>query len=175
MTQILEDAGIHQIELAKLLSLNQDEFFNPEVMDFRCILPHFNHEDDQLLNQSLLEERHFSTFQLTKETCLYKGQWNVETSKPHGSGFMVLRNGDVYEGNFVDGQPYGVCRKITPEYCLEAWFLGFDCKADVKLTFRDLSCFQGKLSFHQDTIKGTLTQPDGVEHTGMFKKFSCNK
>lgn len=41
MAHILEDAGIHSVDLYKLISLNQDEFFNQEIMDFKCVLPNF--------------------------------------------------------------------------------------------------------------------------------------
>lgn len=85
---------------------------------------------------------------------------------------MVLRNGEVVEGSFVDGSPFGFCRKTTGEYCLEGKFVGFDINADVKIMFPDQGVFVGKLSFHQDTMTGTLTYPNQVEHTGRFQKFT---
>jgi hypothetical protein len=88
---------------------------------------------------------------------LYKGQWHKETCKPHGKGIMVMRSGHLYEGYFRDGLPFGLGIKITHNYCLEGYFVGFENRADVKITFRDLSVFIGKLSFHEDVQTGTLS------------------
>jgi hypothetical protein len=79
---------------------------------------------------------------------------------------MILRNGHIYEGNFKDGLPFGAGRKITQDNCLNGYFVGFENRADVTITFRDLSVFSGKLSLHDDIQTGTLIQPDQVEHTG---------
>ena len=82
---------------------------------------------------------------MPKEKCLFKGQWNKETAKPHGRGYMVLRSGDIIEGYFKDGQPFGNGRKITEECCINGFFVGFEMRADVTITFKDLSVFEGHL------------------------------
>ena len=43
---MLEDAGVFQIDLARLISMNQEDFFSNDVMNFKCILPTHKYEDD---------------------------------------------------------------------------------------------------------------------------------
>jgi hypothetical protein len=44
------------------------------------------------------------------EAYLYKGEVHKQTNLPHGRGILVMKYGDIYEGHFKDGQPFGKCR-----------------------------------------------------------------
>jgi len=52
-------------------------------------------------------------FDTRKSGAQYRGQINMETSKPDGMGFKVYPNNSIFEGFFEEGQINGMGRGIT--------------------------------------------------------------
>ena len=126
----------------------------------------------------------------------YSGNW--ENSKLHGYGTYTFANGATYIGNFVDGKYHGQGiytepgkRKYSGSWVYGQW-TGFgvlewfptDTKyegnfqngqlTEAKITYKNGSIYEGKVSNLVPNGSGILTYPDGSTKTGNWSNNTCN-
>ena len=176
LQQALESANLKQIDFFESLLFSDQEFFNQEINEYRATLPAFDFsglfQDQNLMRNS----DQFTPYAgIPDHDCFYKGQWSTTNNKPHGEGTLITRAGWIYEGCFIDGSLSGAGRLITNNCYIKANFEGLNTTGTVQIVFRDNCHFEGTIRSDQGIMVGTLTQTDGVEHSGQFKQFSMQK
>lgn len=81
-----------------------------------------------------------------------------------------MKYGDIYEGHFKDGQPFGKCRWYQ-SVVYEGVFNGYfpSTNSVYKINFNDKNdVLMGYFDIQSQQIKGTLSKPEGDTTFGQF-------
>ncbi len=104
----------------------------------------------------------------------YVGGLN-EQGQLDGNGRMQWKNGDTYEGNFVDGLFHGQGRLASASSGVyRGNFVAGEMEGQGELVYADGSRYSGEFKANQFQGKGKLNYPDGSYYLGDFVKSRPN-
>lgn len=85
------------------------------INKIRSELPSYNQMKPDDINTAKSEQRELCVIHMFGFPCLYKGECLIGTNTPHGKGFQIGAEGNIFEGFCKNGEWHGVTRIIKVE------------------------------------------------------------
>ena len=155
-----------EMQVPEFQSDNVIDFADKNVQSIHAKLRHYKFEtnDDEDLNE-IHEVRRL------ENGSQYQGEWDEDNNQPSGKGILVLTDGSLYEGYFVNGECEGQGRIIryNGDVYEGDWKQG-QAHGKGTYTTADGQKYVGDWSKDLKHGKGTETWADGTKYEGDYKK-----